>query len=74
MHTFHRRIYRLLLRLHPAAFRDEFAHEMALDFGARNGPASVGAISLMRSAAKLETYESPSTPQDAVAMWMGEIA
>ena len=32
MHTFHRRIYRLLLRLHPAAFRDEFAHEMALDF------------------------------------------
>jgi hypothetical protein len=32
MHTFHRRIYRLLLHLHPAAFRNEFAREMALDF------------------------------------------
>jgi len=32
MHSLHRRIYRLLLRLHPAAFRNEFAREMALDF------------------------------------------
>jgi uncharacterized protein (TIGR03435 family) len=32
MHTLHRRIYRLLLRLHPAAFHHEFAREMALDF------------------------------------------
>jgi uncharacterized protein (TIGR03435 family) len=32
MHTLHRRIYRLLLRLHPVAFRNEFAREMALDF------------------------------------------
>jgi len=28
------RIYRLVLRLHPAAFRHEFAREMALDFDA----------------------------------------
>jgi uncharacterized protein (TIGR03435 family) len=32
MHTLHRRLYRLLVRLHPAAFRNEFAREMALDF------------------------------------------
>jgi uncharacterized protein (TIGR03435 family) len=32
MHRLHRHIYRLLLRLHPAAFRNEFAREMALDF------------------------------------------
>jgi uncharacterized protein (TIGR03435 family) len=32
MHTLHRQIYRLLLRLHPVVFRDEFAHETALDF------------------------------------------
>jgi uncharacterized protein (TIGR03435 family) len=32
MHTLHRRIYRLLLRVHPAALRNEFAREMALDF------------------------------------------
>jgi len=32
MHTFYRRLYRLLLRLHPTAFRNEFAREMALDF------------------------------------------
>jgi uncharacterized protein (TIGR03435 family) len=32
MNTLHRRIYRLLLCLHPAAFRNEFAREMALDF------------------------------------------
>ena len=32
MQTFPRRMYRLLLRLHPAAFRNEFAQEMALDF------------------------------------------
>ncbi|WP_213806277.1 TIGR03435 family protein [Granulicella sp. dw_53] len=32
MHSLHRRTYRLLLRLHPAAFRDEFAREMELDF------------------------------------------
>ena len=32
MHTLYRRIYRLLLRLHPPTFRNEFACEMALDF------------------------------------------
>jgi hypothetical protein len=32
MHTLHRRLYRLLVRLHPAAVRNEFACEMALDF------------------------------------------
>jgi uncharacterized protein (TIGR03435 family) len=32
MHTLHRHLYLLLLRLHPAAFRNEFAREMALDF------------------------------------------
>jgi uncharacterized protein (TIGR03435 family) len=32
MGTFPRCVYRLILRLHPAAFRKEFAQEMALDF------------------------------------------
>jgi hypothetical protein len=32
MHSVQHRIYRLLLRLHPGEFRDEFAREMALDF------------------------------------------
>lgn len=32
MHTLYRRIYRLLLLLHPKPFRNEFACEMALDF------------------------------------------
>ncbi len=27
-----RRLYEMILYLHPAAFRDEFAREMALDF------------------------------------------
>jgi uncharacterized protein (TIGR03435 family) len=31
-HTLHSRLYHLILRLHPAAFRNEFAREMALDF------------------------------------------
>ncbi len=32
MHTLYGRAYRLLLRLHPATFYDQFAREMALDF------------------------------------------
>ena len=32
MPTLPLRLYRLLLRLHPVAFREEFAHDMALDF------------------------------------------
>src|ERR1700733_9115486 len=32
MHTLHRRLYRPLVRLHPAVFRNEFAREMALAF------------------------------------------
>jgi uncharacterized protein (TIGR03435 family) len=32
MRSFHRRFYLLLMRLHPAAFRNEYAREMALDF------------------------------------------
>jgi uncharacterized protein (TIGR03435 family) len=32
MHSLYRSLYRLLLSLHPAAFRREFARDMALDF------------------------------------------
>ncbi len=32
MRTLYRHLYRLLLRLHPAPFRSEFARDMALDF------------------------------------------
>jgi len=32
MRAFYRHLYHLILRLHPAPFRSEFAHEMALDF------------------------------------------
>ncbi len=32
MHIVYRRLYCLLLRCHPASFRNQFAHEMVLDF------------------------------------------